>query len=252
MGLTVVIPVNNCSIAKKLIFQLLFYGADEIIIMDNGDCDINIKNIKTVKEIHFSHSKTRNRGVKLAKNDYVMIVSQDVLLDFNPYEALAYMKENNIDAMTFRQMPYKHSHPLVKRRVENTPFYREDIFELDKANIVFSNVCAIYKRSVLKNLPFEGGYGEDKRWAIKALNKGYKIVFNGKYRVFHSHPFSLKEAYKRRKLDKERNFKFYELIKRYLLRIKGDTAYLRQLKIGDISYYLQSLILSFVETLAEI
>ncbi len=252
MGLTVVIPVNNCSVAKKLIFQLLFYGVDEIIVMDNGNCNINIKNIKVVKEIHFSHSQTRNRGVKLAKNDYIMIVSQDVLLDFNPYEALEYMKKNDIDAMTFKQIPHKHAHPLVKRRVENTPFCKEGIFELNGSDIIFSNVCAVYKRSVLKDLPFEGGYGEDKRWAIKALNKGYKIVFNGNYKVFHSHPFSLKEAYKRRKLDKDRNFKVYELIKRYFLRIKGDTAYLRRLKIGDISYYVQSLILSFVETLAEI
>ncbi len=252
MGVSIVIPVNNNKTVVPLLWDILYYGIKDIIVLNNSGTLLKFDGIKEISVKYFSHSKTRNLGIEYAKEDYVLFLSQDVRLKFNPSVFEKYMEENCIDALSFRQIPYKNAHPLIKRRVENTPFYQSSIIPLNKNSIVFSNVCAMYKKDKLKDLPFHGEYAEDKNWAKDALKKGFSIWFYGKSYVIHSHKLSLKEAYKRTKLDRYQRIKNpITFLKRFLLRIKGDYRYLFR-RSFDISFYLDAIFLSFFETMGEI
>jgi len=52
----------------------------------------------------------------------------------------------------------------------------------------FDNVSSCIRRSVWEETPFERtGFGEDVRWAGSVLEAGYKIVYEPRSAVLHSH-----------------------------------------------------------------
>jgi rhamnosyltransferase len=52
----------------------------------------------------------------------------------------------------------------------------------------FDNVSSCLRRSVWEELPFEKtNFGEDLRWGKKAVEAGYKVVYEPRSAVFHSH-----------------------------------------------------------------
>jgi len=52
----------------------------------------------------------------------------------------------------------------------------------------FDNVSSCLRRSVWEEIPFEPtNFGEDMRWSKRVIEAGYKIVYEPRSAVFHSH-----------------------------------------------------------------
>jgi rhamnosyltransferase len=53
---------------------------------------------------------------------------------------------------------------------------------------LFDNVSSCLRRSVWEEIPFgRTGFGEDLRWGARALARGYKLVYEPRSVVVHSH-----------------------------------------------------------------
>jgi rhamnosyltransferase len=52
----------------------------------------------------------------------------------------------------------------------------------------YDNVSSCVRRSVLKEMPFERTvFGEDLRWGKRVIEAGYRLVYEPRSAVFHSH-----------------------------------------------------------------
>ncbi|MFQ5428614.1 MAG: glycosyltransferase family 2 protein, partial [Thermodesulfobacteriota bacterium] len=65
----------------------------------------------------------------------------------------------------------------------------------------FDDVCSAIRKTVWEKIPYvKTDFGEDLVWSKKALEAGFKIVYEPGARVVHSHSRSLGYEYKRTRL----------------------------------------------------
>jgi len=114
-------------------------------------------------------------------------------------------KNNQIVGVFGRQIPwpetdicekffYGESYPDIKRIME-----KKDSESFSNKNIFFSNVNAAVKKDFLLKFPFRKDLimSEDQFWGREVLRADYKIVYEPKAAVWHSHNYSLVELFKR-------------------------------------------------------
>jgi hypothetical protein len=115
------------------------------------------------------------------------------------------LEDSSIAAASGRQIPYgdadlyarysveRHNEFLGKRRkVRSLSKDRDDLahadFETALKAVKLDNVCAIYRRRVLEEIPFpEVPIGEDLAWSLRAQQTGHRILYEPAIRVYHSH-----------------------------------------------------------------
>lgn len=213
--ISIIIPVKNGDYWLEdtlgaIKEQTLFY-CTEIIAVDSGSTDLSLEILKRHK-VHliqidpatFNHGLTRNLGVKAARGEYVVMTVQDA----KPADRFwlqhlleGFEKDANVAGVCGQQIvPHElDKNPLEWFRPQSPPgftkfyFPKPDDFEnlapLEKRRVCgWDNVTAMYKRSVLLEIPFrETSFAEDALWAKDALQKGYSIVYNTIARVYHYH-----------------------------------------------------------------
>src|SRR5262249_29727545 len=70
------------------------------------------------------------------------------------------------------------------------------------ARVAFDNVSSSLRRHIALEIPFrDRRFGEDLDWAHRALLAGYRIVYEPRSRVIHSHNYSMWYDLKRVYLD---------------------------------------------------
>lgn len=183
----------------------------EIIAIDSGSTDDSLGilqkypiNIYTVSPSEFNHGLTRQYGIKLCRGEYVVMTVQDAravdelwlqhLLD-------GFGADTNVGGVCGSQVvPHgKDKNPVEWFRPASQPamvvykYATPETFHaltpLQKMRACgWDDVTAMYKRSVMMQLPFrEASFGEDAIWAKDALLAGYALVYNQAARVYHFH-----------------------------------------------------------------
>jgi rhamnosyltransferase len=77
---------------------------------------------------------------------------------------------------------------------------------------VFDDVSSCLRRSVWEKLPYEKtDFGEDIRWGKKVVEAGYKIVYEPRSAVFHSHERGATYDLKRYYMDQRVLLELFEL-----------------------------------------
>lgn len=270
MGLlvSIVIPTFNAGSGfEALLDGLAAQRGDfetEVLVIDSGSTDGTVKLAKergaTVREIpnhEFSHGATRNLGVSLARGKYVALTVQDALpLD----EAwLATMVENlerdsRVAGVYGRQIPHEGSSPLTRALTNSLQTasleYREQYagspgdYRMLPAYrrhelAAFDNVSACLRRSVWEELPFEAAdFGEDLRWGERAVGAGYKLIYEPRSAVFHSHERGALYNLRRYYVDQLLLLNLFGLpsspsLSRLLLNVARDTLHLYRLLRRD-------------------
>lgn len=214
---SVVIPTLNArphleELLDKLSAQKVSFDY-EILIIDSGSTDGTAElarrygaSVHRIRKAEYDHGGTRNLGVSLSGGEYVAFIVQDAV----PLDEwwLAAMVENlDRDEMVAgvygRQIPRPESGPLTRTLVNGWPtadLERREQFVDDperypglppaerRSLATFDNVSSCVRRSVWEEIPFERtGFGEDVRWSKKVVEAGYKIVYEPRSAVFHSH-----------------------------------------------------------------
>ncbi len=215
-GVSIIIPTfNGGSLFERSLAALRqqnFDGDVHIVVVDSGSCDGTVETarrfdaeVTSIPVSEFRHARTRNSALRLARHPFVLFTVQDAVpIDSNWLSTcVACLEDASITAAFGRQIPHddadlfarysveRHSESLGKRRkvysLSNYDFARADFMTALKA-IRLDNVCAIYRRRFLEEIPFpDVRFGEDLAWSLQAQRAGHCVLYEPAIRVYHSH-----------------------------------------------------------------
>lgn len=230
--------------------------AYEVLVIDSGSTDGTPELARrfaartlNVPRSEFNHGGTRNRAISEARGEYVAMLVQDAVPADEAW--LGGLVENlagdeAVAGAYSRQIPREDCNPFTRHGLENhftnLPERRvqaiEDLAAYEalpprkKLELVtFDDVSSCLRRSVWEEHPFERlSFGEDIEWVQRVMKRGYKIVYDPRSAVIHSHNRS----------------SFYEMKRSYVAhKLLGDLLGLRALpSLGDLFARLPALIKS--------
>lgn len=231
-AVTLFLPTRNAGAEFPEIFALMqaqrLDRPFEILVIDSGSTDGTVEFLRRqpvrlieIPHREFNHGGTRNRGIREARGEIVVLATQDArpanlewmqrLVDRfdDPRVAGAYS----------RQLPRADANPFIRDRLlswaasGDTPRLQSvpsrEAFEALSPRermqcIAFDNVSSSVRRSVALQTPFrECAFGEDVDWAYRVILQGYGLAFEPRSAVMHSHDRSLREEFERVYLDHE-------------------------------------------------
>ena len=215
--ISVIIPTLNAQkYIEKLIDKLKAQKLEqelEIIVIDSASDDKTAQiardagvRVLEINRDEFDHGGTRNLGWRSAKGEIICFMTQDALPVDDLYLAnlIQGFEDNDVVMISGRQVP-KSDVNYVERltRAFNYPAIsnvrsQKDIQSMGIKAYFFSDVCAASRRSFLEET---GGFdspiisNEDMLLAAKALQAGYRVRYEAKAEVYHSHNCSLRYQY---------------------------------------------------------
>jgi rhamnosyltransferase len=195
------------------VFAQKIGGDFEVIVLDSGSTDGTPKLARARgASVHgfpastFDHGATRDRGLSLAAGEYVALLVQDAVpLDDRWLAAMIEdLKQDPLVAGVYgRQIPRPESSTLARVLVTDAPTAGDERREQHAGGpgryrtlpparrrelALFDNVSSCLRRSVWEGIPFgRTGFGEDLRWGKRAIESGYKLVYEPRSAVVHSH-----------------------------------------------------------------
>lgn len=171
------------------------------------DYSINTQ-IHCVRKDDFDHGGTRRVGASLSKADIIMYMTQDAIpVDKYLIERLLEPYQDPLVSASYaRQLPNSKAN-IIERFTRNFNYPKEsriksakDIEALGIKAFFCSNVCATYRRDIYDKL---GGFvkrtifNEDMIMAYAMISAGYKIAYQAKAKVIHSHVYSYIQQFSR-------------------------------------------------------
>jgi len=202
----------------------------EVLVVDSGSSDGTLEvarrhsaRVLCVPKSEFNHGGTRNRGISEARGEFAAMIVQDALPADELWlqglvENLA--NDEGVAGAYSRQIPRADCNPFTRYALENhftnLPKRREQYID-DLARyealppprklelVTFDDVSSCIRRSVWEKHPYEQlSFGEDLEWAERVMKAGYKVVYEPKSAVIHSHNrsafYEMKRAYVAHKL----------------------------------------------------
>ncbi|MBI5586985.1 MAG: glycosyltransferase family 2 protein [Deltaproteobacteria bacterium] len=259
-SVSIIIPTKNGGMLFEEVLQGIrgqrFEGEVELIAVDSGSTDGTVKKAgeygARVLEIppgEFNHGLTRNYGIENSKGDFIVLMTQDAVpADESWLKNLVDTFDNDerIAGVYARQIPRDDADVLTKRNLNGWLTGRnaysvqeiKDRESLEKMppmekylTCVFDNVCSAVRRKAWEKVPFKhNDFGEDIEWAKRALQTGWKIAYQPKAAVVHSHNRSVAYEYRRTYMCHR---KLYELFNLRTVPSRADL--LRNMFFGSIS-----------------
>jgi rhamnosyltransferase len=217
LKVSVVIPTLNAGPDFEGLLEKLSEQEEdfelEVLVIDSGSMDGTAElaerygaTVRRIERQEFNHGATRNLGISLARGEYVALTVQDAV----PLDTrwLATMVENlerdeRVAAVYGRHVPRPESDVLTRALVTNLATASLDRREQEIGDpekyltmssverrrvATFDNVSSCLRRSVWEEFPFEKtSFAEDLRWGKRAVEAGYKIVYEPRSVIIHSH-----------------------------------------------------------------
>ena len=165
-----------------------------------------------IDENEFDHGKTRNDAANLIDTSYALFLTDDAV----PYDkylceylinAFDKYSDDKKVAVTYARQVAKNNARLKEKYVREFNYPNYDIVKdkdsekkLGIKNYFCSNVCAMYDMSIFKSVGrFDENVilNEDTLYAYKVINKGYKVVYNSKAIILHSHNYTYHNQFSR-------------------------------------------------------
>jgi len=163
----------------------------------------------SVKRAEFNHVGTRQMAAKLRPNaDILVYMTQDaVLTEPNALASLiAAFSDPQVGAAYGRQLPRPRAEAIeAHARSFNYPESSEvrslaNRKQLGIKTAFLSNSLAAYRRSALmhaRGFPENVIFGEDMVTAARLLLEGYKVAYVSEACVYHSHPYTKVQEFRR-------------------------------------------------------
>ncbi|MDI6825970.1 MAG: glycosyltransferase [Candidatus Aenigmarchaeota archaeon] len=231
--ISIVIPTYNSeSTIREVLDSLLkqrkkFREKVEIIVIDDGSKDNTlriVKNypIKLVKQRHKGPAEARNLGWKKARGKIVIFLDSDCKVGKNWLKNILKPFENEKVAGVGVKYQTWNKNSWIARFVGYEIEQRHNKIS-EKTNFLASYSTA-YRRDILEKLKgfdtsFKTASAEDNDLSYRIIKSGYHLIFLKNTYVWHKHPESLVEYFK-----KQFNHAFWRVLL-YLRRpefMKGD------------------------------
>ena len=217
-SVSVVIPTLNAAVFLPRLFEAIFSQEPcppaEIVLVDSMSTDATREiaasdpRVRVVPITAFSHGRARNLGVREARGEIVVLLTQDAAPADRRWLAalLAPFADPQVVAAYSRQIPRDDANPMeryflndrfppgppVKRVCTgDAPLMLEDVF--------FSNVSAAIRRATVLAHPFDEELimSEDQQFSRDVLTAGAAVVYQPASVVVHSHNYSLSTCFRR-------------------------------------------------------
>lgn len=187
------------------------FTLNEIIAVDSGSRDQTLQILHrlgvTVIQIpphEFGHGKTRNLLASRATGEFLVFLTQDATpADEHWLENLiAPLRAEPLIAGAYsRHLPRPNCHPMEWRRIVeydcppvSSVFYamgNPDYARNPDRCQSFANTSSAIRRAIWRHIPFpEIEFAEDKAWAARVLEAGYKTAYAADSVVMHSHSYT--------------------------------------------------------------
>lgn len=226
-GVSIIIPAFNgghiFSRCLEAIGQQEYDGQVQLIVIDSGSTDGTPELaekagavIKRIGKGKFHHARTRNEAVFLADFDKIVFTVQDAVPCSTSWlsDLERSLCETDVAAVYTDQIPHDDATPYARfeiesisrargreqkiQQVESFEAFREMPYDEAYRTISLDNVCAIYKKELLINIPFpEVDFAEDMAWAFKNMLLGQRLLYQPDIKVKHSHNRSPEYAFNR-------------------------------------------------------
>jgi rhamnosyltransferase len=217
--ISIIIPTLNAgdSLSRTLMaLRNQSIKPDEVIIVDSSSADTTVECAKAfgavvlnVARSEFDHGRTRTLAGKMAKGDFLIYITQDVLFaNGNALESLIkpFFTDERIGAAYGRQLPREDASPFADHlRLFNYPSVSslktyEDRYRYGLKAASLSNSFAAYRKDALDKIGWFKEkiiMGEDTYAGAKLLSAGYSVAYVAEAQVFHSHNYSCVQEFKR-------------------------------------------------------
>ena len=199
-----------------------FAGEVELVVVDSGSRDETVAlaeraGAKVVKILpaEFDHGLTRNRGIELASGEIVVLMTQDAVPadEFLIERLVGGFEDPRVGGVLrgrfrgpsmmcwWRGIYLAWIAGSAERRVSEVTdrAVYDAMSPMERYFFcVFDNVCSAVRRSAWREIPFhQSAFGEDVEWSKRALEAGWKIVYEPAAAVVHSHDRPAWYEYKR-------------------------------------------------------
>lgn len=188
----------------------------EIIIADSESTDKTTEIAKTydlvkvlkIKRSTFDHGGSRDVALKYSAGDFILFFTQDAVIEQENYieQMVSNFEDESVamvcarqkakpDAVHYERLIREFNYPMEKKIRTKV-----DIETMGIKAFYMSDACSAYRRTAYFDL---GGFehpiltNEDMLIAARALEKGYKTVYDPEAYVLHSHNFTCRQEYKR-------------------------------------------------------
>ena len=214
----VIVPTLNAQKDWPVFIPALLACAppQRVLVVDSASSDSTAElareagfGVRSISRTEFNHGGTRQLAAELLPDAEILIyITQDAILaDPTALQSLLRAFEDpQVAAAYGRQMPRKGSRPIeAHARLFNYPVH-SDLRSLDSREtlgikaIFLSNSFAAYRRSALLatgGFPTGVIFGEDTIAAARLLLAGHKIAYVSEAAVYHSHPYTILQEFKR-------------------------------------------------------
>lgn len=195
---------NQAGYLERLLKRIILQKkvrTPEIVLIDSYSTD-NTEEISKkygcklvkIKPSEFTHAYTFNLGVREAKNEIVVYASVDIIPkdDLWLHNLLKGFSDRKVAGIFGKQEPLKNFNFIEEFKIKK--MFPDN--EVSPAN--FSNANGAIRKSVWnkikynEKIPYQYIGGEDQIWAVQAKKKGYRILYEPKAAVYHSHNYRLK------------------------------------------------------------
>lgn len=217
-SVAVVIPTLNAERWLPALFGALAMQQprppEEIILVDSGSTDDTVSlalahpGVRLINIETFTHGGSRNTGIRAARSDIVVLMTQDAAPADADWLArlIAPLDEPAVAGVYSRQIPRPDASPMEqfflmdrfppgervirRHRGSGPPVYPQTFF---------SNVSSAARRETWLKFPFDETLlmSEDQQFARDTLIAGLSIVYEPCSLVVHSHNYTLTQTFKR-------------------------------------------------------
>jgi rhamnosyltransferase len=191
-----------------------FKAGFEIVAIDSASSDATPRLLQeanarffSIPQNQFGHGSTRNFGVKQARGEIIVFLSQDAVPVGRDWlsQMVEAVEDPSVGAAYARQLSRPDATPL--ERYFHATFYAAhprrvshrtgQALPLDK--LFFSNVCSVSRREVCEGFPFDESLimSEDQVFSRDLLLAGFSIVYQPAAQVIHSHHYTLPALFRR-------------------------------------------------------
>jgi rhamnosyltransferase len=169
----------------------------DVVVVDSGSEDSTVDiarshgaRIIELPPAEFDYSKALNTGIEAASGDFVVNLSAHAIpLDEQWLESMmAPFVDPRVAGVAGRQVPWPGASWEEVHRLEfQFGSVRRVYSSVNADEMVFSNSASCIRRSVWVDAPFALPAVEDMDWARRVIAAGWKIVYEPKAAVHHSH-----------------------------------------------------------------
>lgn len=204
---------NHRDLLKQLLSKINIQkkvNISEIIVLDSmskdGTRDLALENgckIINIDPKNFTHSNSLNMCAKNSKEEIIIYTSVDIIPkdEYWAYHMIKHFSNKKIAGVFGKQEPIPNFNPIEEFKVKK-------MFPDDGPSVaLFSCASGAIRKSVWdkihfdENIPYPLFGGQDQTWALDANKLGYKVIYEPKSVVYHSHNYPLRSRVKLSYLD---------------------------------------------------